>query len=642
MHQSTFHQGRQIAAILRDSLCRKANNPPHDHDGHTKRHLWISVSRELIQDARRDLKDLGVHCDVYDGTVLLDDTKNGALGPKEKGVMFLTYPLLVSGKRLEQIINWCAGTHLLRSATSPASLAKKLKLEQSFSGCIILDEAHKAKNIANNTKTAKLVLELQRRLPKARVVYCSATGVSDVAHLAYAERLGLWDNTTTTTRASSALSTHHFADFSGFCHSLTSRGLASLEMLALELKQQGSFLARSLSWDGAEFESFLVDLNGEQRLVYDQSVQWWNTCRANMERALKIAGSEKTSSLLWRIFWSSHQRFFKELAICCKVESIAQDALKQVHENGNCVIIGLQSTGESGMQSLMENSCDKVNLLQDKTFPALLSTLQATLTTFVKNHFPVEAVLPELPKLPENAPSPTSPTVEREHYSWLRAEIARIKVLPPPEPIPELIELRQQLLDSIGSLNLPPNPLDDLIDRLGGVEHVAEMTGRSCRIVRASPGPQSAPKEHGFVFSRRITSSGSNSSRKSYRSTFRARYHHILFILPMLLLFFSKLRKTIRIASIWLKSAPFRTARRLSLSFPMPPVRVSVCMLLVDPVAATNAVCTIRSNCLGAPIVLSSSWAEATAVGKNQHRYINWLSLLWEESVVLQPRFLAG
>ena len=36
------------------------------------------------------------------------------------------------------------------------------------------------------------VLELQRALPLARVVYCSATGASDLTNLAYMTRLGLW------------------------------------------------------------------------------------------------------------------------------------------------------------------------------------------------------------------------------------------------------------------------------------------------------------------------------------------------------------------------------------------------------------------------------------------------------------------
>eukprot|EP00977_Amphora_coffeiformis_P006901 scaffold1508_cov178-Amphora_coffeaeformis.AAC.9 len=408
---------------------------------------------------------------------------------KDKGVMFLTYPLLVSGKRLEQIITWCAGTHLLRAS---ASSAKKQERERAFSGCIIFDEAHKAKNIANDTKTAQLVLELQRRLPKARVVYCSATGVSDVAHLAYAERLGLWDTSNTT--GSPENSTHNFHNFEAFRNSLTSRGLGSLEMLALELKQQGSFLARTLSWDGAEFENCQVELTKSQRQVYDASVRWWNRCRVCFEVALNMANQK--AGLAWRIFWSTHQRFFKELAICAKVEFIASDAIQKVKE-GCCVVVGLQSTGESGMQSLMESG--NTALFQEKEFETLLSTCQATLSNFLKNNFPLSPEPPEAPKLPESPPPPNAGSVQHQQYAWIKAEIARIAALPPPEPHPALVEMRQALLDEIESLNLPPNPLDDLIDRFG-VDNVAEMTGRTGRMVR---------KHGSYVFVKRVTMSNS-------------------------------------------------------------------------------------------------------------------------------------
>ncbi len=40
--------------------------------------------------------------------------------------------------------------------------------------------------------------------------------------------------------------------------------------------------------------------------------------------------------------------------------------------------------------------------------------------------------------------------------------------------------LRSQLLETIQILDLPPN---DIIDRLGGVENVAEMTGRTGRVL---------------------------------------------------------------------------------------------------------------------------------------------------------------
>ena len=46
---------------------------------------------------------------------------------------------------------------------------------------------------------------------------------------------------------------------------------------------------------------------------------------------------------------------------------------------------------------------------------------------------------------------------------------------------PQLLQLRTMLLRLAGALELPPNPLDDLIDRMGGETAVAELTGRKAR-----------------------------------------------------------------------------------------------------------------------------------------------------------------
>ena len=58
----------------------------------------------------------------------------------------------------------------------------------------MFDECHKAKNGAagqkeTGTKVAATVLALQQRLPLARIVYCSATGISEVGNMAYMARL---------------------------------------------------------------------------------------------------------------------------------------------------------------------------------------------------------------------------------------------------------------------------------------------------------------------------------------------------------------------------------------------------------------------------------------------------------------------
>ena len=61
---------------------------------------------------------------------------------------------------------------------------------------IVFDECHRAKNLcpvgsAKPTKTGLTVLELQKQLPKARIVYASATGASEPKNMAYMVRLGI-------------------------------------------------------------------------------------------------------------------------------------------------------------------------------------------------------------------------------------------------------------------------------------------------------------------------------------------------------------------------------------------------------------------------------------------------------------------
>jgi len=77
---------------------------------------------------------------------------------------------------------------------------------------------------AKPTKTGLLVLELQKALPRARVVYASATGASETRNMAYMTRLGLWGPGS------------QFADFLSFIAAVERRGVGAMEIVAMDMK----------------------------------------------------------------------------------------------------------------------------------------------------------------------------------------------------------------------------------------------------------------------------------------------------------------------------------------------------------------------------------------------------------------------
>ena len=77
------------------------------------------------------------------------------------------------------------------------SIFRQLHLTSSFSAAktIDLDSNGNAANVGKSglcSQTAAKVVELQELLPRARVVYCSATSVSEPKNLRFMSRLGLW------------------------------------------------------------------------------------------------------------------------------------------------------------------------------------------------------------------------------------------------------------------------------------------------------------------------------------------------------------------------------------------------------------------------------------------------------------------
>lgn len=358
-----------------------------------KRSLWFSVSNDLKYDAERDLRDIGAkNIQVHS----LNKFKYGKISSKhngsvKKGVIFATYSSLIGesqsgGKyktRFEQLLHWCG---------------------EDFDGVIVYDECHKAKNVcpigsSKPTKTGLAVLELQNKLPKARVVYASATGASEPRNMAYMNRLGIWGHKTP------------FREFGDFIQAVERRGVGAMEIVAMDMKLRGMYIARQLSFTGVTFKIDEVPLTQEYINMYNKSVRLWVSARERFQQAANLMDAEqRMKKSMWGQFWSAHQRFFKYLCIASKVRRVVQLAREEV-QNGKCVVIGLQSTGEARTLEALEEGGGELN--------DFVSTAKGVLQSLIEKHFPA----PDRQKLysllgidlsAKKTPSPSDTAVEQE------------------------------------------------------------------------------------------------------------------------------------------------------------------------------------------------------------------------------------
>ncbi|KAL0818579.1 hypothetical protein ABMA28_009017 [Loxostege sticticalis] len=345
-------KGRTIAGIIFENYLKGR-----------KRAIWVSVSNDLKYDAERDLRDIGAgKIEVYPLNKFKYAKISSAVnGNVKKGVVFCTYSALIGETqstgnkyrtRLKQLLQWCG---------------------EDFDGLIVFDECHKAKNLCpvgsgKATKTGLTALELQNKLPKARVVYASATGASEPRNMAYMVRLGIWGDGTP------------FPTFMDFINAVEKRGVGAMEIVAMDMKLRGMYIARQLSFHGVTFKIEEVPLSDSFKDTYDKSVALWVEAMQRFTEAAELIDAEsRMKKTMWGQFWSAHQRFFKYLCIAAKVNHAVVTAREAV-KCGKCVVIGLQSTGEARTLDQLERD--------DGELTDFVSTAKGVFQALVEKHFP--------------------------------------------------------------------------------------------------------------------------------------------------------------------------------------------------------------------------------------------------------------
>uniref|UniRef100_K7L8C1 Strawberry notch AAA domain-containing protein n=1 Tax=Glycine max TaxID=3847 RepID=K7L8C1_SOYBN len=249
-------------------------------------------------------------------------------------------------------------------------------ISDETSRCI---ECHKAKNLvpesgSQPTRTGEAVVDIQDRLPEARVVYCSATGASEPRNMGYMVRLGLWGDGTS------------FTDFREFLGALDRGGVGALELVAMDMKARGMYLCRTLSYEGAEFEVIEAPLEDKMMDMYKKAAEFWAELRVELLSASAFLNDKPNSSQLWRLYWASHQRFFRHICMSAKVPAAVRLA-KQALVEEKSVVIGLQSTGEARTEEAVTKYGSELD--------DFVSGPRELLLKFVEENYP----LPEKPEL---------------------------------------------------------------------------------------------------------------------------------------------------------------------------------------------------------------------------------------------------
>jgi predicted RNA methylase len=432
-------KGRQSAAIILDNWLRGR-----------RKAIWISKSDKLIEDAQRDWAALGMERLLVTPLSRFPQGKPITLS---EGILFTTYATLRSDdrgekvSRVKQIVEW---------------------LGSDFDGAIIFDESHSMQNAGGGkgergdvaaSQQGRAGLRLQHALPDARVVYVSATGATTVHNLAYAQRLGLWGG-----------EDFPFQTRAEFVEAIEAGGVAAMEVLARDLRSLGLYTARSLSYDGVEYELVEHQLMDEQRYIYDSYAAAFAVIHGNLDAAMEaanITGSEGTlnrqaKSAARSAFESTKQRFFGHLLTSMKTPTLIR-SIEADLEAGHAAVIQIVSTGEALMERrLSEIPTEEWNDISVDVTP------REYVGSYLQHSFPVQLYEP---------------------FTTSEGNLSSRPVFRDGQPVEcrEAVARRDEMLEQLGSLPPVPGALDQIVQRFG-TDMVAEVTGRSRRIVRKGDG----------------------------------------------------------------------------------------------------------------------------------------------------------
>ena len=423
-------KGRQVAGIILDNWLQGR-----------RKHVWVSKTQTLIEDARRDWTALGgLESDIRP----LNDWNAGAAIEFDEGILFVTYATLrqqftTKMSRLDQLL---------------------ANLGADFEGVIAFDEAHEMQNAVpskDGRSEAAASLQgltgyrLQNLLPRARILYVSATGATRSEALGYATRLGLWGQGA------------GFSDRAHFLSTIGKSGIAGMEVVVRDLKSLGRYCARALSFAGVEYEIVEHELTADQVYAYNRYAAFWALVAQQLAKTLEaIAVRDDVSggTLNGQALAAAHSRFegvklrfFDALLNALKLPTV----LKRIHQSldsGAAAVVQIVTTGES-----------------------LLNRRSAGWDGGDIDMSPRDYILDYLAAWPTKQFKVSSDDEGNLRSEMMVDDDGKPVINSEAEAIRDALRTELAMLPSIDTA------LDAIINHFGP-EHVAEVTGRSRRLIK--------------------------------------------------------------------------------------------------------------------------------------------------------------
>lgn len=447
---------RIIAGIMTDAMRNLHGNG---------RCLIVSQKENLFGDAKKDFGPFYIADKLFE----LKQDKVGSKSPltlRGQGIAFTLYNRLAEnyqgldadgtpkfgnkkgGCLFADIVKWLGG-----------------KNPEDYDGVIAFDEAHTASKDTGETKgrsqvtMAQAVIDLQKKFPKARIVYLTATAAYDANNLRFLERMGLWGEGT------------GFKTRNDFVSAFGQNGenLSLMEVMTQGLKARGLYCARSISYKGVTCNRVVHKLTDKQKETHDIVRHIVQQIYDKTAEACDIVGVPKKQAM--GQFGSGILHFFGSMMTSFKVETAIEIGKKAIAD-GKCPVFQLIETGagikgakakETGVKVRKQSAADELpGFGGQKSTDEAPASLRDKIIKFLNSNASFPSHVPIW-----GTDARGNPKVE----GWTDEEV------------PEAAALRDELIEACKSIPDVGNPIDMLEDafRSDGVSRVTGETPASKR-----------------------------------------------------------------------------------------------------------------------------------------------------------------